>query len=189
MKLIIGQGNPSPEYHNTRHNVGFSMLEALAAQHDAPWQPKTKFKADIAEIVIDGQKTLLAKPATYYNLTGESAQAICNFYKINLADVLVIHDELALPFGVVRTRIGGSDAGNNGIKSLISHLGVNFARIRIGIGDDRLAIVGAHDFVLSRFTQEQAAQLPNILEIVTSFIDDFINDERTFRHHSMSIQN
>ncbi|MEP6710637.1 MAG: aminoacyl-tRNA hydrolase, partial [Candidatus Saccharibacteria bacterium] len=134
MKLIFAQGNPGDQYNTTRHNVGFAILDALAKKFEASFTSKPKFFADIAELNIEGEKILLVKPATFYNETGKSARALVDFYKLAPAtDVLVVHDDLALPFGTLRTREKGSDAGNNGIKSLNAHLGPDYARLRIGI--------------------------------------------------------
>ena len=108
MKLIIGLGNPEPRYDLTRHNVGFFALDRLADLAGLTFAPKSKFKADMAEFSIGNEKILLAKPTTYYNESGQAARAICDFYKIAPDDVLVIHDELSLPFGTIRTRTGGS---------------------------------------------------------------------------------
>ncbi|HXH26910.1 MAG TPA: aminoacyl-tRNA hydrolase [Candidatus Acidoferrum sp.] len=165
-KLIIGLGNPGAQYTGTRHNLGFMMLDAVAEKYGAAWHNKPKFKALLAEITIDGHQAILAKPTTFYNLSGEAAAAIMRFYKLEPADVLVIHDELDLPFGVVRTRLGGSDAGNNGIKSLIQHLGPNFTRARIGIADEHRGLDPV-DFVLGKFHTS-----PELLKKLTASIVD-----------------
>lgn len=177
MKLIFAQGNPGTEYEQTRHNVGFLALDYYANKHAVQFQPKLKFHADIAELTIGGDKVLLIKPATFYNETGKSARAIADFYKIDTADILVIHDELALPFGTLRTREKGSPAGNNGIKSLNSHLGENYARLRVGTHNELADKQGSYDFVLSKFSAEEAEKLtsdvfPKIAELIDAFIAD-----------------
>src|SRR5258707_5952830 len=113
MKLIVGLGNIGDHFNGTRHNVGFKVIDALAEAKGLNWQFKDKFKASVAEGEVDGQKIILAKPTTYYNLSGDAVQATKQFYKLDNADILVLHDELDLPFGTVRARLGGSDAGNN----------------------------------------------------------------------------
>ncbi len=175
MKLILAQGNPGQQYERTRHNVGFVTLDALAARESASWQQSSKFNASIAEVNLNGEKTLLAKPTTFYNETGRSARAITDFYKLDPStDILVIHDELALPFGTVRVREKGSDAGNNGIKSLNVHLGPDYARIRIGIWNELRDRINDADFVLSRFTSSEAEQLDTQIETITlPLIDAF----------------
>ncbi len=176
MKLLFAQGNPGAEYERTRHNVGFVVLDKLARAHTVTFQPKDKFKALIAELSLDGEKVLLAKPQTFYNETGLSARAIVDFYKLDpSADVLVIHDELALPFGTLRTRPQGSDAGNNGIKSLNQHLGANYHRLRIGIRNELRDRAQDVDFVLGRFNGEEQEALennvvPKSIEILDSFV-------------------
>ena len=127
MKLILGIGNPERQYDGTRHNVGFQMLDKIAADAGVSFKRSDKFRADIAEISMSGEKALLVKPTTYYNLVGESARSLLDFYKLSPGDFLIIHDDLALPLGTVRTRVGGSDGGNNGLKSLSAHVGTGTA--------------------------------------------------------------
>lgn len=177
MKLIFAQGNPGDQYAKTRHNVGFIVLDELAEKNNASWRLETKFKALITDITIAGEKVLLAKPTTYYNETGGSARAIVDFYKLNPAsDVLVIHDELALPFGTIRTRQKGSDAGNNGIKSLNAHLGPDYARIRIGVWNELRDRINDADFVLSRFTASETAALQKITAAIAPWLDQFARE-------------
>jgi PTH1 family peptidyl-tRNA hydrolase len=157
MKIIFAQGNPGAQYSHSRHNVGFMMLDQIAAEHGLTFTKKPKFYADVAEDTIAGEKILLIKPTTFYNETGQSARALVDFYKLTPAtDVLVVHDDLALPFGTIRIRAKGSDAGNNGIKSLNSHLGTDYARLRIGIYNELRDRVNDADFVLSNFTKNEA---------------------------------
>ncbi len=178
MKLILGQGNPESKYDRTRHNVGFASLDQFACQHDSTWSEKTKFKALVAETIIAGQKVLLVKPTTYYNETGLSARTLVDFYNLDPSnDLLVIHDDLALPFGTVRTRKQGSDAGNNGIKSLNSHLGPDYHRLRIGIWNELRDRMDDAEFVLSRFNKEEAEQLdttilPHVIERIEQFCQE-----------------
>jgi PTH1 family peptidyl-tRNA hydrolase len=189
MKLIVGLGNPEPKYDLTRHNVGFLLLDHIAKQHSASWQPKSKFKGLVAEIEIGEERAILLKPTTYYNLTGEAARIIVDFYKLSAADdVLVLHDELALPFGTLRTRMGGSDAGNNGIKSLIAHLGQDFLRIRIGIHNEIADRQDAADFVLSKFTATEQSTLDDIAKHAFGFIEDFVHHDKEFSPTSVRIQ-
>lgn len=175
MKLIFTQGNPGKEYDGTRHNVGFLIADALVAEHSAAFKTSAKFFAEIAEYSDSGEKVIIAKPTTFYNETGRSFAAIKQFYKLEEADVLIIHDELALPFGTLRSRVGGADAGNNGIKSINSHGGVQTARLRIGVGNELRARMSDTDFVLSKFSKDEQATLkstiiPKCLEIVREFV-------------------
>lgn len=183
MKLIVGLGNIGAHFDGTRHNVGFATLDTLATN----WQEKPKFKAFLAETTVSGVKTLLLKPKTYYNQSGEAIQAVKTFYKLQNSDILVVHDELALPFGTVRTRLQGSDAGNNGIKSAIAHIGSDFARVRVGVANDLTEKTDAADFVLGHFTHNERQQLPAILEEVRSFVADFVGDEAAFKQTSVKV--
>ena len=138
MKIIVAQCNPGTQYARTRHNVGFIVVDELANAIGISWREQSKFRAYTTEATIFDEKVLFVKPTTFYNETGISARALIDFYKLDpKKDFLVIHDELALPFGAVRTREKGSDAGNNGIKSLNAHLGPDYARIRVGIWNDK----------------------------------------------------
>lgn len=176
MKLLLAQGNPGTEYHITRHNIGWQCLDGLARQHGATFSAKPKFFADIAELTLQGEKVLLVKPSTFYNETGRSARAICDFYKLNPAtDVLVLHDDLVLPFGKLRIREKGRDAGNNGIKSLNAHIGMNYMRLRIGIYSPLRDRIHDADFVLKRFSsEEQAAIIARIIPASIEAMHRFI---------------
>lgn len=186
MKIIVAQGNPGTEYEKTRHNVGFLGIDFFAAQNGAEFQPKPKFFADIAELNRNGEKVLLVKPTTFYNETGKAARAIADFYKIDTTDILVIHDELALPFGTLRTREKGSDAGNNGIKSLNAHLGENYARLRVGTWNEIADKAGSFDFVLSKFSKDETQKLQSdIFPKITEIISDFINGNHENTSHSI----
>lgn len=184
MKLIFGLGNPGNNYTDTRHNVGFVAVGAFVKLHGGSFSEKSKLKAHIAEVSVDGEKILLAKPDTFYNLVGESYRAIIDFYKIEPRDTLVIHDELALPFGTVRVREGGSDAGNNGIKSVNQHGGETSMRIRVGIANEDRQLIGDVDFVLGRLKSEESKKLEShILSTVTTLMDDFAADKLTVTSH------
>ncbi len=187
MKLIVGLGNPGKEYDGTRHNVGFALLDYLAEEFGTNWHEKNKWKAHIAEVGFGGQKIILAKPITYYNLSGEAVRALAAFYTIDSKDVLIIHDELALPFGTLRTRVGGSDAGNKGIKNISAHLGQGYARIRVGTANAYSGAQKAETFVLEKFTQQETEQLNDLAEQTVRFVEDFIHDDKEFAHTSVSL--
>jgi PTH1 family peptidyl-tRNA hydrolase len=132
--LIVGLGNPGREYENTRHNIGFRVVDSIAAAHGMAFN-KRQSKALVAEGVIADQKVLLAKPQTYMNLSGEAVRSLLRFYKIPLNRLLVISDDLDIPPGTLRIREKGGAGGQKGLKSIIEHLGTQeFARMRIGIG-------------------------------------------------------
>lgn len=182
MKIILAQGNPGEPYLNTRHNIGFAIIDAFSKNHGGQWSEKSKFKALISEVSIDNEKVLLIKPTTFYNLTGESARALIDFYKLSAEkDLLVVHDDLALDFGKIRIRKQGSDAGNNGIKSLNAHLGEHYTRLRIGTANEILALNPDTDFVLSKFSSDEQSTinekiLPLCDKIITEFCQSQLDD-------------
>lgn len=178
MKVIFAQGNPESGYDNTRHNVGFAVIDAFASKHQLKWTEKSKFKAFVAETTVNDEKVILVKPTTYYNETGQSARKLIDFYSIIPEhDFLVIHDDLALPFGTIRTRKQGSDAGNNGIKSLNNYIGSEYHRIRIGIANELRDKMGDVDFVLGRFSKDESEKLKNLVPEILEFIIDFIHGD------------
>lgn len=176
MKIIFGQGNPGNKYKNNRHNVGFMTMDKLAEEHSLSWKLEKDFKAEIAEFTSGDEKILLVKPQTFYNETGASARKILDYYHLKVKnDILIIHDELMLPLGTIRVRNSGRDAGNNGIKSLNSHLGQEFHRVRVGIENELRPAMDADEFVLGNFSSEELKHLkdeiiPHIIEYVESFI-------------------
>jgi peptidyl-tRNA hydrolase, PTH1 family len=149
MHLIVGLGNPGAEYAGHRHNIGFLAADEIARQHNFP-PFRQKFSALVAEGMIDGHKVMLIKPQTFMNRSGDAVAQALKFYKLTPVDVLVLHDELDLAPGKVRIKTGGGNGGHNGLKSIESHLGKDFVRVRLGIGHpghkDRV-----HGHVLSNF--------------------------------------
>ena len=134
MKLICGLGNPGREYERHRHNIGFMVVDALLPRARAELHQE-KFQARIGQGSLGGEKVIFLEPQTYMNLSGRSAAEAARFYKVAVQDVLVIHDELDLPFGRLQLKAGGGSGGHNGLKSLVSSLGEDgFARLRLGIG-------------------------------------------------------
>lgn len=152
MYIIAGLGNPTKEYDKTRHNVGFSAIDALADQYNIDVSEK-KHKALCGRGAIGGQKVVLMKPQTFMNLSGESIRAAVDFYKVDPEDIIIIYDDISLEPGQLRIRLKGSAGGHNGIKNIIAHLGTQeFPRIKVGIGakPPRMDLA---DYVLSRFSQ------------------------------------
>lgn len=159
MKVIAGLGNPGREYAQTKHNVGFCVIDKLAEDYNININ-KLKHKAFLGDGIIQGKKVLLVKPQTYMNLSGESIKEILNFYKVPIEDLIVIYDDISLPPGATRIREKGSAGGHNGIKNIISHLGTNvFLRIKVGVGEKPNGWDLA-DYVLSHFSKDD---LPLIL--------------------------
>ena len=161
--LIVGLGNPGPEYVNTRHNVGFMALQYFAGA-DAVW--KNELYAKVYRVDIDGVRIIFALPQTFMNDSGRAVRAIVDYYKIPIENVTVIHDDMDLKIGDFRTKIGGSSAGHNGIKSIDSAIGREYRRIRIGIGHPRnLGLpIDAADWVLGKFTPAQLSEIQSVIE-------------------------
>ena len=158
MKLIIGLGNPGKAYAETRHNIGFQVIDLLADKWNAPLT-QSKFKGMYSIIHRPEGKVMLLKPLTYMNLSGESVGALMDYYDVDIEEILVIYDDLDLPTGQLRLRQKGSAGGHNGIKSLIQHLGTQqFNRMRIGISRPP-AGMKVPDYVLSRFSKEEAVDV------------------------------
>jgi len=164
MKLVVGLGNPGREYRETRHNIGFMVADELARRYQAEFAPAPSQVPDVLMVKRFGADPLLvAKPLTYMNRSGEAVAALARYYDVATPDILVIVDEVALPFGRIRARAGGSAGGHNGLKSIIDRLGTTeFARLRLGVGrgDTRRNLA---DYVLSRFEADERAALESFL--------------------------
>ena len=163
--LIVGLGNPGNEYKNTRHNVGFMAVQYFAGA-DATW--KNELFAKTNKVDIDGVRIIFAMPQTFMNDSGRAVRAIVDYYKIPIENVTVIHDDMDLKLGESRTKVGGSSAGHNGIKSIDSTIGREYRRIRIGIGHPRdLGLqIDAVDWVLGKFTAAQLAEIHRVIESI-----------------------
>ncbi|MDD3288636.1 MAG: aminoacyl-tRNA hydrolase [Alphaproteobacteria bacterium] len=164
--LIVGLGNPGPDYLLNRHNVGFMVVDAIAASGEIHGQQK-KFKAEIAQSVIGEVRCILMKPHTFMNLSGEAVSEAARFYKIDASDIIVFHDDIDLVFGDVRVKQGGGNAGHNGLKSLDAHIGKDYWRVRIGVGHpgEKKQV---SDYVLGNFSKADklwlGEMLPRIVE-------------------------
>ena len=172
MKLVVGLGNPGDRYNFTRHNAGFLALDFYFKVRGLQWEGKPKFGA----LWTREGEVIFIKPQEYYNESGRAVAEFMRYYKIALSDVLVICDNFDLEFGKVRYRSTGLAGGNNGLKSVDAHLGTSeYARVRIGTGNDELRRrMGDVDFVLSRFTPEEKAMLPDVLREVGEKIEGFV---------------
>ncbi|MFN4058532.1 MAG: aminoacyl-tRNA hydrolase [Roseinatronobacter sp.] len=162
MKLFTGLGNPGAGYAGNRHNVGFMALDRIAQDHGfGPW--RAKFQGLVSEGVLGDEKVVLLKPQTFMNLSGQSVQAAMGFYKLELGDLVVFHDELDLKPGQMRVKLGGGHAGHNGLRSIGQHLGPDYWRVRLGIGHpghkDRVS-----GYVLSDFAKSEQDWLAALLQ-------------------------
>lgn len=157
MKIVVGLGNPGPDYKETRHNIGYKVLEELAARHRVVRQ-ESKYDSIIGETRINGHKVLLVKPLTYMNLSGKAVQPLVHWHKLDLSDLIVIYDDMDLPVGSLRIRAAGGSGGHKGIKSIMDRLNTDsFPRVRIGIG--RPIERDAANWVLGRFSGLEKEQM------------------------------
>lgn len=173
MKLIVGIGNPGREYQNTRHNVGFIVLD----NYDSSLNWKKDKDCEKAELNINGEKVIFIKPLTFVNLSGNAVLRICNFYKISPEDILVIHDDLDLQSCTFRLKYNSSSGGHNGIKSIINSLGTQeFSQLKIGIGNSKS--YDTKDYVLSKLSKDELAYLekPIFKDIIDSFVTKGIDN-------------
>ena len=185
--IIVGLGNIGKQYDNTRHNIGFAVLDEFARVNNfSDWLEKKDLKSHFTSQTIGETRVILIKPTTFMNLSGEAVQAASAFYKVPADKVVVVHDELDIPFGQIRTRMGGSAAGHNGIKSVTQHMGENYGRVRIGVGPKDPPQIDSADFVLARFSKEQMEQMPHLLKESTAILseavygDQLISETRSF---------
>ncbi len=180
MKLIVGLGNPGKEYIGTRHNAGFELVDRLADKLQASsFKPETKFKSEIAEARVGTEKVLLVKPQTFMNASGEAVQALTAFYKLDLKDVLIVHDEMDYSPGVFAFSIGSGPAGNNGIASIQEMLGTkDIARLRIGIGRSSASMAN-EDYVLNKPTLEERLAIDSAMEKCLQAAEQWITEGLT----------
>jgi PTH1 family peptidyl-tRNA hydrolase len=172
--LIVGLGNPGDEYAGTRHNVGFMALDEFAHKNNfEPWVLKKDLKCELAQTRLGDTRVLLIKPQTFMNLSGEAVQAVQHFYKLSNQQMVVVHDELDINFGQIRVRVGGSAAGNNGIKSVTQQVGEDYARVRVGIGPKKPEQMDTADFVLQDFSKEQREKLPALLRELGALLSEY----------------
>lgn len=164
MKVIAGLGNPGAQYANTPHSIGFEVADAIAREMGAEWRASASFKGELATGVFAGQKVLLLKPMTFMNLSGDSVAPVVRYHNATPADLLVISDDIDLPVGRLRIRVGGSAGGHNGLKSIIERVGTPaFTRLRVGVGrdtHDRSEVIG---HVLGKFDPATRAVMDQVV--------------------------
>lgn len=187
--LLVGLGNIGKDYDGTRHNIGFACLDHFVAKSRedmSGWIEKKDMKCHLSTGRIGDTRVIAMKPTTLMNLSGEAVQLVANFYKIAPSQTAIIHDELDIDFGLIRTRLGGGAAGHNGIKSVTQHFGEDTGRIRIGIGPKQPEQIDSADFVLAPFTKKEQSQLPNLYQEVHALLGEYLygtnlpTDTRTF---------
>ncbi|MFH1727636.1 MAG: aminoacyl-tRNA hydrolase [Pseudomonadota bacterium] len=174
MRIIAGLGNPGLKYETTRHNIGFIIADNLAIKHKIEIN-KEKFSSQYSRLEIANCQSILVKPQTYMNKSGYSIVSFLNFFKSDIDDLVVIHDDADLEFGRIKLKLGGGDGGHNGLKSIIEHLGSReFYRLRIGVSrDDRMDL---SSYVLGKFSQEQFNLLDEIIERSCEAIESLMVD-------------
>lgn len=171
MKLVVGLGNKGREYENTRHNMGFMLVDRYLQYKNITDKFKEKFNAMYIETTINNEKVIFIKPMTYMNNSGIAVRAFVDFYKLNSEDILVISDDLDLDLGKFRLRRNGSSGGHNGLKSIISHLGTNdFKRLRIGISNDKDDVI---NYVLSKFSKKELNEIDIMFDTLVDVLDDY----------------
>jgi PTH1 family peptidyl-tRNA hydrolase len=169
--LLIGLGNPGKEYAGTRHNIGFKIIDEFAAKNEFPgWTLKKDLKCELTLQNMGENRVILCKPTTFMNNSGEAAQQVQRFYQVYNQNTLAIYDELAVPLGSLRSRVGGS----NGVKSLIQQIGDDFGRLRVGIGTKTVQKAEASNFVLGKFSKEEKDVLPQIVREAGAIITEYI---------------
>jgi PTH1 family peptidyl-tRNA hydrolase len=172
ISLVAGLGNPGRDYEKTRHNLGWVVLDALAAKHNLAWRASSRFEAEIARWdYAPGRTRWLAKPLTFMNDSGRAVAALARFHKLEPAAIGAVYDDLTIDVGLVKVTVTGSAGGHNGVASLLEHLGGGFIRYRLGIGPKEPAQMDLADFVLGKFTPEQQTLLNLKLETHVSGLE------------------
>lgn len=177
VKVIVGLGNPGTEYENTRHNIGFMILDKMAEAWGWTFRPETSFFADVAQGNIAGEKVVLLKPMTYMNESGRSVAAFTRYFKVDEEDVMVISDDLDLTVGNVRLREKGSAGGHNGLKSIMNRTQwQHFKRVRMGIGRPPKGCTVV-DHVLGRFTKDEMVLMNPSIDLAVDAVEDWIDTD------------
>lgn len=164
MRLFVGLGNPGAKYQGNRHNIGFMALDAIARRHGfSPW--RRRFQGETAEGTIGGERIVLLRPLTYMNDSGRAVQEAAHFFKLQPADIVVLHDEIELPPGKLRVKLGGGIAGHNGLRSISAHIGNDYRRMRLGVGHPGVKEL-VHGYVLGDFAKSDRAWVEALLEAI-----------------------
>lgn len=174
MILIVGLGNPGKQYEQTRHNIGFDVIDYMANKYNIDVN-REKFKGLCGEGFIENKKVILLKPLTYMNLSGESIRELANFYKLENDEIIVVYDDISLDIGKLRIREKGSAGGHNGIKSIIQNLGRDeFPRVKVGVGQPKDNLV---NHVLGKFSKEDREHVENVIPVVSDAIAEIVKND------------
>jgi peptidyl-tRNA hydrolase, PTH1 family len=164
MRLFVGLGNPGAKYGANRHNIGFAVVDEIARRHGfASW--RRRFQGETAEGSLDGERVVLLRPLTFMNDSGRAVQEAANFFKLSVGDLTVFQDELELPPAKVRVKVGGGIAGHNGLRSISSHIGNDYRRVRLGIGHPGVKEL-VHGYVLSDFAKDERPWVEALREAI-----------------------
>jgi len=175
MRLLVGLGNPGPRYAGNRHNIGFMALEAIAKRHGiGPW--RRRFAGVSAEGPIGGERALLLMPGTFMNESGRAVAEAARFNKLTPVDVTVFHDEIELPPGKVRVKVGGGNAGHNGLRSITEHIGNDYRRVRIGVGHPGAKEL-VYNYVLGDFAKSERPWVEALIDILADTADLIVRGE------------
>jgi peptidyl-tRNA hydrolase, PTH1 family len=175
LKLVVGLGNPGPEYARTRHNAGYWYVDELARGGRAAWRRDAHHQCELARLSVVGTELWLAKPTTYMNHIGAAARSVAGFYRIEPAEILVVHDDIDLPPGVARLKQGGGHGGHNGVRDVIAQLGPDFWRLRIGVGHpgSKEQVI---DAVLDRASSAEQVLIDAALQRALAALPDMLRD-------------
>ncbi|EIF2087352.1 aminoacyl-tRNA hydrolase [Clostridium perfringens] len=174
MILIVGLGNPGKQYEQTRHNIGFDVIDYMANKYNIDVN-REKFKGICGEGFIENKKVILLKPLTYMNLSGESIRELANFYKLEDDEIIVVYDDISLDIGRLRIREKGSAGGHNGIKSIIQNLGGDkFQRVKVGVGQPKDNLV---NHVLGKFSKEDREHIEKVIPVVSDAIVEIVKND------------
>lgn len=169
MRLLVGLGNPGSKYQGNRHNIGFMVLDEMARRHGfSPW--RRRFQGETADGTIGGDRVTLLKPLTYMNESGRAVQDAVSFFKLGLADITVMHDEIELPAAKMRVKVGGGIAGHNGLRSVSAHVGNDYRRVRIGVGHPGAKEL-VHSHVLNDFAKAERPWVEAMLDAIVDHAD------------------
>jgi peptidyl-tRNA hydrolase, PTH1 family len=179
MHLVVGLGNPGPEYQDNRHNLGFKVVDELSARARGN-TPRAKFGAEIGEVTLGGARVLLCKPMEFMNVSGQVVARVAGFWKIPVADIVIVHDELDLPFGRLKLGVGGGHGGHNGVRSMLADLGdPGFARVRVGVGRPAPGRGDPADYLLSDFSRAEAKELPALIDTAADAVEAIVKSGLT----------
>jgi len=184
LAIIVGLGNPGPEHRLTRHNAGFWFVDALARAHGAQFRAHARYQGEVCRVSLDGCDVTLLKPQTYMNRSGLSIRSLLDYVKAPTGELLVVHDELDLPPGTARFKLGGGHGGHNGLRDTITHCGVDFWRLRLGIGHpgDKSQVI---DYVLQRASPQDEQSIVQSVDAALQALPVFVRDGAEKAMHAL----